>query len=166
VNLNGFADRVLGGWTVNTVLYLSTGVPIASPVGTGNAYFNQRVNLSCDPGKGAKHSANQWFNYTCFSQPTDQFAPGTAPAFLGSIRTNGAHDLDLSIFKNFKLPRENNVRLEFSAYNFTNSVQMGYPNVFWDPAEVTDPTVMEGFGAVYSASNTPRQIQFGARYTF
>ena len=166
LNLGGVANEVFGGWTVNTVVYLSTGVPIASPTGTGNPYFNQRVNLTCDPGKGAKHSVNQWFNYTCFSEPSDQFSPGTAPAFLGTIRTDGAHDLDVSIYKNFKLPRENNLRLEFSAYNFTNSVQMGYPNVFWDPAEVTDPTVMEGFGAVYGSSNTPRQIQFGAKYTF
>lgn len=166
VNLHGIANEAFGGWSVNTVLYLSTGVPIASPTGTGNPYFNQRVNLTCDPGKGARRNATQWFNYTCFSEPTDQFAPGTAPAFLGSIRTDGAHQLDVSVFKNIKLPHENNVRLEFSAYNFTNSVQMGYPNVFWDPAEVTDPTVMAGFGQVFSAANTPRQIQFGARYTF
>ena len=166
VNLHGIADQAFGGWTVNTVVYLSTGVPIASPVGTGNAYFNQRVNLACDPGRHAPHTAAMWFNYTCFSQPSDQFAPGTAPAFLGSIRTDGAHDLDVSIFKNFKLPRENNVRLEFSAYNFTNSVQMGYPNVFWDPAEVTDPGVMAGFGQVTASTNTPRQIQFGVKYTF
>jgi hypothetical protein len=166
VNLHGFANQALGGWTVNTIVYLSTGVPIASPNGTEDPYFSQRVDLSCDPGKGAQRSANQWFNYTCFSQPADLFAPGTAPAFLSSIRTDGAHDLDVSLYKNFKLPHENNLRFEVSAYNFTNSVQMGYPNVFWNVQAATDPSVMAGFGQIFNAANLPRQIQFGARYTF
>jgi hypothetical protein len=167
VNLNGAANEALGGWTVNTVVYLSTGVPIASPNGTENPYFAQRVNLNCDPGKGAPHNANDWFNYTCFSQPADLFAPGTAPAFLGSIRTDGAHQLDVSVYKNFTLPREMNLRFEASAYNFTNSVQMGYPNVFWNPNPTPGPNGnMAGFGQVYNAANLPRQIQFGAKFTF
>jgi hypothetical protein len=167
VNLNGVANQALGGWTVNTIVYASTGVPIASPNGTENPYFSQRVNLICDPGKGAPHSANDWFNYTCFSQPTNLFAPGTAPAFLSSIRTDGAHDLDVSVYKNFKLPRESNLRFEVSAYNFTNSVQMGYPNVFWNPNPSPGPNGnMAGFGQVYNASNLPRQIQFGSKFTF
>jgi hypothetical protein len=166
VNLSGFANQALGGWTVNTIVYLSTGVPIASPNGTEDPYFSQRVNLNCDPGKGAPHSVNEWFNYTCFSQPGNLFAPGTAPAFLSSIRTDGAHDLDVSVYKNFKLPHEMNARIEASAYNFTNSVQMGYPNVFWNPSAASNPSVMAGFGQITNASNTPRQIQFGARFTF
>jgi hypothetical protein len=166
VNLSGFANQALGGWTINTIVYLSTGVPIASPNGTEDPYFSQRVNLTCDPGKGAPHSVNEWFNYTCFSQPANLFAPGTAPAFLSSIRTDGAHDLDVSVYKNFKLPHEMNARVEASAYNFTNSVQMGYPNVFWNPSAASNPSVMAGFGQITNASNTPRQIQFGARFTF
>jgi hypothetical protein len=79
VNLSGFANQALGGWTVNTIVYLSTGVPIASPNGTEDPYFSQRVNLNCDPGKGAPHSVNEWFNYTCFSQPGNLFAPGQHP---------------------------------------------------------------------------------------
>ena len=31
VNLNGVGNAILGGWTVNGILYLSDGVPIASP---------------------------------------------------------------------------------------------------------------------------------------
>ncbi|HWA95335.1 MAG TPA: carboxypeptidase regulatory-like domain-containing protein [Terracidiphilus sp.] len=166
LNLNGFANQMLGGWTVNSIVYLSSGVPIAAPNGTGNPYFNQRVDMTCDPGKGASHTPDQWFNYTCFAQPASNFVPGTAPAFLSHVRTPGARDLDLSLYKNFKLGGERNLRFEISSYNVTNTVQFGYPNVFWDPAETSDPSVMTGFGEITNSVNTPRQFQFATRFTF
>jgi hypothetical protein len=166
LNLNGVTNSLLGGWTINTITYFSDGVPIASPTGTGSPYFNQRVNLTCDPGAHPTHTAAQWFDFSCFSQPTSQFVPGSAPAFLSSLRTNGAHDLDASLYKNFTLGHERNLRLEVSSYNVANSVQFGYPSVFWNPQAQTDPSVMAGFGQIYNASNSPRQFQFGAKFTF
>lgn len=166
VNLNGPMNAVLGGWTVNGIVYLSTGVPVNSPTGTGDPYFNQRVNMTCDPGLHAPHTAAVWFNYSCFSQPTSDFLPGTAPAFLSSVRTNGAHDLDMSVYKAFSLGGERNLRFEVSSYNVTNSVQFGYPSVFWNQNAATDPSVMAGFGQITGAANTPRQFQFGSRFTF
>ncbi len=166
LNLNGVANSLLGGWTINTVVYLSDGVPIASPVGTGSAYFNQRVDLRCNPGAKAPHTAAQWFDYSCFSQPLSDLLPGSAPAFLSSVRTDGAHQLDASIYKTFSLPHEHSLRLEVASYNVTNTVQYGYPNVFWNPQAEQNPGVMAGFGRVFSAANTPRQFQFGARFNF
>ncbi len=166
LNLDGVSNSLLGGWTINTIAYLSDGVPIASPSGTGSPYFNQRVNLTCDPSTHAPHTAEQWFDYSCFSQPADPFTPGTAPAFLSNLRTNGAHDLDVSLYKTFTLGGERNLRLEVSSYNITNSVQYSYPNVFWNPQAQSDPSVMAGFGQITSAANTPRQFQFGSKFTF
>ena len=166
IHLGGIGNSLLGGWTINTITYLSDGVPIASPTGTGSPYFNQRVDLTCDPSLHAPHSAAQWLDFSCFSQPKSQFLPGTAPAFLSNVRTDGAHDLDISIYKTFALPKESNIRLEVSSYNVTNSVQYGYPSVFWNPSVVNDPTVLAGFGQVTAAANTPRQFQFAGRFTF
>jgi hypothetical protein len=56
------------------------------------------------------------------------------------------------------------VRFEASAYNLTNSVQYGYPNVFWYPQP--DASNMTGFGQVTGDVNTPRQLQFGSKFTF
>jgi hypothetical protein len=164
VNLNPWGNRILGGWTVNTIVFLSSGTPIASPNGTGDPYFNQRPDMTCDPGKGAPHTAAQWLNYTCFSEPASQFVPGTAPAFLAHARTDGGHNLDASIFKNIPVAEHANLQLEFAAYNVTNSVQYGYPNVFWNPNPT--PANMAGFGQVTNSANTPRQLQFAVRFTF
>ncbi|MGC2164338.1 MAG: carboxypeptidase regulatory-like domain-containing protein [Silvibacterium sp.] len=164
VNLQGWRDQTFGGWAVNTIVYLSSGVPIGVPTGTGDPYFNQRVDQTCDPGKGAQHTAMQWFNYTCFSEPASQFVAGKSSRFLSNVRTNGAHDLDASIYKNFSLGADRALRLEVSSYNVTNSVQLGYPNVFWNPSPT--PANMSGFGQITSDVNTPRQFQFASRFTF
>ena len=87
LDLNGAANMIFGGWTANAIVYLSTGVPVNAPTGTGDIYFNQRVDTSCDPGKGAPHRADMWFNYSCFAQPASAFAPGTASA-SSSTRSN------------------------------------------------------------------------------
>jgi hypothetical protein len=108
----------------------------------------------------------QWFNYTCFSQPADPTLPGTAPAFLSSVRADGAHQVDVSLYKNFTLGGDRDLRIEIGAFNVSNSVQFGYPNVFWNQGEASDPSLMAGFGQIFGAANLPRQFQFGARYTF
>ncbi len=166
LNLNGISNTLLGGWTVNTITYLSDGVPIASPTGTGNPYFNQRVDLTCDPRSSAMRKATQWFSPTCFAQPASQYLPGTAPAYIGNLRADGAHQADVSVYKVFPLPRESNVRLEVAAFNVSNTVQYAYPNVFWNADYANNPSVLNGFGSVTGSANQPRQFQFGARYTF
>ncbi len=166
VDLDGVGNAFLGNWSVNTIVYLSTGVPVNAPTGTGSPYFNQRVDMTCDPGAHAHHTAAQWFDFSCFSQPSSPFTAGTAPAFLSSVRTSGARDLDMSLYKVFSFGAERNLRFEVSSYNVTNSVQYGYPSIFWNPQAASNPEVMAGFGQVTNAANTPRQFQFGSRFTF
>ena len=174
VNLNGISNAVLGGWTVNAIGYLSTGVPIASPLsGVPVSYFNQRADLTCNPAAGAPHTVAVWFTDNCFPIPgteatgnpanANPFIPGTAPAYLDNVRTRGARDLDLSIYKTFKLGETKALRFDVSAYNITNTAQFGYPNV---PTIVGAVQQSLPFGLITNTINTPRQFQFGARFTF
>ena len=170
VNLNGVADAILGGWTMNGILYLSTGIPIASPnVGAGISYFNQRADLTCNPSSGAAHSAAGWFNVNCFVAPGTEnggapnpFVPGTAPVYLDHVRTMGAHDFDLSFYKTFSFGETKKLRFDVSSYNLTNTAQLGMPQI---------PTLAQvgpsnPFAVITNTVNTPRQFQFGARFTF
>ena len=162
VNLNGVANAALGGWTVNGILYLGTGVPIGSPVvGATNAYFNQRADLVCNPSKGFTRSASQWVNNSCFAFPSNPFVPGTAPAYLDNVRTQGARNFDMSIYKTFKIMETKALRFDISAYNLSNTRQFAAPSI-------SSLTVSSGapYGAITQNVNTPRQFQFGARFTF
>jgi hypothetical protein len=163
VNLNGVADKVLGGWTLNGILYLNSGVPIAAPGSGQSSLFSQRVDQTCNPNTGAERKPSQWFNYSCFATPANDYTPGTSKRML-SVRQDGAHQLDASVLKSVPIVREHAVRLEVSAYNVTNKVQFGTPDVFWKKTPTT--ANMAGFGVVSSDVNTPRQLQFAAKYTF
>jgi hypothetical protein len=167
VNLNGVSNAILGGWTINGILYLSTGVPIASPVVAAPiSYFNQRPDLTCNPASGAPHTAATWFNYNCFSIPASPFVAGTAPAYLDHVRTMGARDLDLSLYKTFSFGEKRKLRFDVSSYNVFNKAQLGTPNVPDMTSVTTQPGVAASFGQITNTLNTPRQFQFGARFTF
>jgi hypothetical protein len=176
LNLNGISNAALGGWTTNAVFYLSTGVPIASPVvNAGTSYFNQRPNMTCDPSKGAPHTAAQWFTASCFSQPSDNQSPfvaGNAPAYLDHVRTMGADDLDLTFSKSFSLGGDRNLRFEISSFNVANKAQLGSPSVVSEyPTKTVGNNSNVGysdtpFGEISGTINSPRQFQFGSRFTF
>ena len=133
LNLSGPADAILGGWTTNGIFYLSTGVPIASPtVNAPISYFNQRPDMTCDPGNGAPHTAAQWFTPSCFSHPGDNQSPfvaGNAPAYLDHVRTMGADDLDLTLSKTSNWEESGISALTISSYNVANKAQFAPPGV-------------------------------------
>ena len=171
VDLSGVSNAILGGWTINGILYVSTGVPINSPSsGTPNSPLNQRADMVCDPSSGAPHTPAAWFNVNCFVQPgmenggtANPYIPGTAPAYLDNVRTRGARNLDLSLYKTFKLTETKALRFDFSSYNIANYAQWGYPSV---PSVVGAVVQGSAFGVINGDVNTPRQFQFGARFTF
>jgi hypothetical protein len=181
VRLEGVADGLLGGWTVNAIGYWSTGIPIASPFSGGSllaeanpndtgittGYISQRADMICNPAKGAPHTVAHWFNPGCFALPANGYVAGTAPAYLDQVRTMGAKDLDLTLFKNLKLKREMNLRFELSAFNVANRVQLGNPNtpsIF--NVETPNTSYAAAFGQIGYDVNTPRQFQVGSKFTF
>jgi len=178
VSLNGVGNAVLGGWTANAIAYLSSGIPIASPgSGTAPSYFNQRADMVCDPNKGAPHTASTWFNPTCFTVPgvpqgstdvstADPLTPGTAPAYLDHVRTMGAQDFDISVYKHFTLGKEKDLRFEVSSYNIANHAQLGMPGIPSMTSVITQPEEAAVFGQITGTVNSPRQFQFGTRFTF
>ncbi len=163
LNMTGLGNAVLGGWTTNAMFYASTGIPIASPqVGAPISYFDQRANQICDPMKGSPRNATEWFNFNCFAAPSSPYVAGNTPAYLDHVRTMGANDLDISLYKQFSLRESKDLRFDISCYNIANRPQLGMPSV---------PTITEYNEGTTAASvgdtiNAPRQLQFGARFTF
>ena len=78
----------------------------------------------------------------------------------------GAQNIDLSLYKHFSLGKERDVRLEISSYNIGNYAQLGMPAVPDMTAVLTDPSQAANFGQITATVNSPRQFQFGARFTF
>jgi hypothetical protein len=177
LNLHGVSDAILGGWTTNFILYLGTGIPINSPSAGGSpSFFSQRSDLTCNPA--TPHSATVWVSYACFAKPgtenggpANHLIPGNAPAYLDHVRTEGARNLDVSIYKTFKFGESKALRFDVSSYNLFNKAQLGNPNI--PSVNSVENSVAAGntvnpanFGTITNTVNTPRQFQFGARFTF
>jgi Carboxypeptidase regulatory-like domain len=149
---------------------------------------NQRADMICDPSKGAPRTAAVWFNPNCFAMPgtgvsivtatqlqlqsENPFIAGNAPAYLDHVRAMGANNLDLTFSKIYKLGETRDLRFNISCYNVANRAQLGAPTVaalsdvsaalMQNPGQVAPA----GFGTIGLTINTPRQFQFGARFTF
>jgi hypothetical protein len=167
VNLNGISNSIFGGWTTGAILYLGSGIPIPAPtVGAPVSYFAQCADMTCNPAKGAPHTAATWFNYNCFSAPSSPFVPGNAPAYLDSVRTMGAKDLDIQLYKEFPITESKKIRFDMSCYNVANRKQLGMPNVPTLTDVATQEGVADSIGQITNTVNSPRQFQFGVRFTF
>jgi len=176
---HGVLDGVIGGWRVNGITTIRSGVPIGayqyfpgsalSDFGGGQGYFGaqglwMRPDLvsGCDlkvSGSRESRAAHGWFNQSCF-QPVDTASEvrfGNAPRNIDTVRMDHMNNWDFSISKRNDITER--VYLQFTAefFNAFNHVRFGTPNV-----QVGTPT----FGVVTSQVNPPREIQFGLRVGF
>jgi len=176
---HGVLNAVIGGWRVNGITTIRSGVPISayqffpgsalSQFGGGQGYFGaqglwMRPDLvsGCDlkvSGSRESRAANGWFNTACF-QPVDTSSVvrfGGAPRNIDTVRMDHMNNWDFSIGKRTDITER--VYLQFTAefFNAFNHVRFGTPN-----EQIGTPT----FGVVTSQVNPPRAIQFGLRVGF
>ena len=165
-DMNRFADAVVGGWSASTLVSLQSGQPLAIPMADPRLMDgNQRPNVLCGGRTGltATEAAIQqlpFLDINCFADPGDQM-PGDAPRYFSDLRTDGIHNVDFNIYKEF-IPKEGmTIQVRGEIYNFFNHPRFSSPDTAWDPG---DPE----FGIISSTAPgyTPRRMQFGVRFEF
>ena len=164
-NPNKFVQAVAGGWGLDGILTLQTGFPIALTTENNNIHdegggSRPDYNLTACPGSAnlsgsATSRLNEWFNTSCFFQPPT-FTLGTVSRTMPNVRTDGLHNLDFALFKNFDLSPEGRVKVQLrgEAFNLLNTPQFGYPGQTYGSSN---------FGVVTSQVNNPRLIQVAAK---
>ncbi len=178
---HGVLNAIIGGWRVNGITTLRSGVPISayqffpgsalSLLGGGQGYFGAQglwmrtdlvsgCNLSAS-GSREHRALNGWFNTACF-QPVDTSTVvrfGNEPRNVSAVRMDHMNNWDFSIGKRNDITER--VYLQFTAefFNLFNHVRFGAPdtNISDGPAR---------FGIITSQANPPRAIQFGLRLGF
>jgi len=122
-----------GGWQVNGLVSMRTGVPVNITSGADIALSgtpNQRPDVAGNPKLPGDRSRNDkilaWFDRNAFAQPVSgTLGNAGRNVLLGppSVNTN------LGAFKNFALPGREGLRLQFRSefFNVFNSVNLGNP---------------------------------------
>ncbi len=124
------ADIVLGGWQVNGILVFQKGIPVAIGNGGNSANLGAPGIRPTDNGQNPQNTGsigdrlNNYFNQTVFSQ-TPNYAFGNVGRFLPNVRQPGTHNLDASLFKNFRPVERVNLQFRAEAFNATNSPTWG-----------------------------------------
>jgi hypothetical protein len=169
LNNDSMASRMIGGWQLNGVLTLQSGLPfsVSAPdaSATGGSHAS-RANCIGDPFAGATTDPTQlagatapgfFLNSAAFSLPTTGAFGTCAPR---TFHGPGIENLDMSIFKMFAVTERYKVEFRSEFFNTFNHVNFGNPSANAAPASL--PT----FGKLLTTIGDPREIQFALKVYF
>ncbi|MGH9657929.1 MAG: hypothetical protein ACRD96_05255, partial [Bryobacteraceae bacterium] len=166
------ADVVAGGWQVNGIATFFSGLPVflSNSVNTSNSLgqligAGAPVNGTQRPNNNGQSAARsgpvadrltEYFTRAVFSQPAP-FTHGNVARTLPDVRSPAMRNLDLSLFKNFRVTDRMALQVRAESFNFTNTPIFGGPGAAFGVATL---------GVIAGQANNPRQIQFGMRLAF
>jgi hypothetical protein len=166
-SLSGVTHALAAGWQLSSILTVRSGIPLTPQLGFDRARAlprsggaGQRPDLvsgcSLNPVQGG---ADRYFDVNCFSLP----AAGT----FGNVPRNtiigpGFATWDMAFFKNFAMPGGRRVQLRAEAFNITNHVNFGLPQM----TVFNSSGLVSNAGQITSIVGTARQWQFGAKVEF
>ena len=153
---SGLAGALLGGWQLNSIFLLQSGMPVTITQATNNNSFAgfalQRPNLVGKPNlPPGERSPARFFNTAAFAT-APQFTIGTAsrnPA-LGPAYRN----FDFALVKHMRLPRETDLEFRAEVFDIFNTPAFAQPNGSFGSA---------AFGSIVSTVTDPRVVQFALR---
>jgi hypothetical protein len=162
-NMNAVVNAVAGGWSIDPIVQVHTGFPLALYAGVNDATGSRGLRPDCNGpshvlGRQPSYSGGafkgyQWFDPSPYSIPANNF--GTCPA-QGPVRGPGYADVDLSLQKDFPLTERMKLQFRSDWVNAFNHVNLNAP---------PSVTVGPGMGLINS-SQDPRNIQFALKLYF
>jgi hypothetical protein len=153
-------DFALGGWQVNGIYALQSGLPFSvcvdgSPAGNCVTRADLVGKPQVNPGNLAHYIVA-----SAFATPAKTGGVFNAPGTAGRdvLRGPGSSNMDLSVSKLFKIKEQAQIQLVGEAYNLTNSPHFANPN-----ADLSQGT----FGTITSTwLPVGRILEVGAKLTF
>jgi len=165
--LEGFANLMASGWTVNSIVTLQGGFPFSPQLSynpSNNGDTRNPVRPFANPaftGPVVLGNPNQWFNPAAFLAPANTAANG---GFYGNVGRNtligpGLATWDFSVLKEMRIRERLSLQFRSEIFNLLNRANFNQPNaIVFTPSGVS-PTA----GVITSTSTTSRQVQFGLK---
>ena len=158
---NSLYCMVVHGWQINGIMTSQTGTPL-SVTGANNFTGINSPDLIGNPSL-SNPTVKQWFNTAAFANP-QSFVIGDAPRTLPSTRGPAFNQLDMSLFRTFKLLEGLKLEVRGEAFNVVNHVNRNNPNTSFSP-NAQGVNTNSAFGTITSAY-AARQMQLGAHLTW
>jgi hypothetical protein len=157
---SGFVKALTGGWQLNGVLTLQSGLPFTvnagvdrSLAGVNRDRADVHGSVAIYNGKSHVEKTAKYFDTSAYSLP----ALGTfGTSSRNSLRAPGIDTLDAGIFKNVELHNDKRLELRWEAFNALNHPNFLAPNSSFTSAN---------FGKITSTSRG-RVMQVAAKIVF
>jgi len=173
---NTTAGSLLGGWQLNGIFAMFSGTPYningtntdLNCQGCGSIF----INVSGDPKPvgEAGSSTETYYDMSLFSNPTGAGKDGFGTAGRSRFRRPPAWNLDLSLFKQFRVGERFRPEFRIEAVNVFNNTNWGAPDTTFTGPNFLRFTPSTAEDGVNTAINTntpgPRRVQLGLRVTF
>ncbi len=181
-DMNRVLDAFVGGWTLNGINTMTSGQPINfryTLSGNGAITNNLpsflggialRPNVSCSPTNTGDrpNPTRDYFIPSCFSRPTIDSPFGNAARNIA--RSNNYFNLDFAVHKQFRLPINEQSRIEvrgefFNVFNRTNfrAANSDIGQIVFNAA---GGVVSTGNFGVITSSFPARQVQVAVKLSF
>jgi hypothetical protein len=153
---SGIAGAALGGWALNTVFQMQSGMPVTVTQATNNNAFAgfalQRPNMIANPSLApALRYPAHFFNTAAFVT-APQFVIGNASR--NPVRGPAYRDLDLALVKHTHLGEMADLEFRAEVFDVTNTPAFAQPNGSFGSA---------AFGSITATTTDPRVVQFALR---
>lgn len=147
---------VLGGWSVNGIFTMQSGMPVNVTQGTNYNSFAgvvmQRPNEVANPVLPKKRRTPQhWFNTAAFVA-APQFTFGNT--LRNPVRGAPYRDLDMALVKHTAVTEKTDLEFRAEVFDVTNTPAFGAPNGTQGTA---------AFGTITTTVTDPRVVQFALR---
>jgi hypothetical protein len=162
--------KAWGGWNVSAVMSAHSGFPVTVREGSwwplrsgtvppgqerSDIVAGQEVNLKGDWSKPASDQGSRYLNINAFKQPA-WGTYGNSPVGVG--RGPGFFNVDMAVEKDFSLGGSRALAFRLEAFNVLNHANKGMPN--------NDRLDAANFGTITYVENSPRILEFAARFRF
>jgi len=165
-SLRGLGAHLVGGWRISGVTLLQTGQRF-TPTFTGrdpsntNTVGGRADRIANGNLPKSERSIDRWFDFSAFAVPPVNAARFGTSA-IGVLEGPGTRNLDLSLFKHFRLSEKARLELSLSTTNTFN-----HPNFLLPAANISAPTAVGRISALQGQDETgPRTVILGTRIEF
>lgn len=172
-NDKGIKGWILGGWAVNGIIQLTSGLPVTvqqngDSQNTGPSSF-QRPHVVSGHAVGRvwdDRSVNQWFDTGAFVRSKCDGCAGEGvyigPKGYGNAGVSlfdapAQKTWDFACFKEFAFKERHRIQFRYEAFNFLNTPQFAAPSRSLGAAD---------FGRISSTVVNNREMQLGLKYLF
>jgi hypothetical protein len=162
----GWANQVIGGWTLTTIIDAYSGFPLSMTVSGTSAFAGTRpmyVSGASQLTSGSTHQrlggagqTQSYLNPAGFALPL-AFQLGNVPRSAGTMRGPLSFDDNASVIKYFPIHEDLALEIRAEAFNVLNKVDFGLPATTVGGG---------GFGNITSQYNLPRNVQLAAKLHF